>query len=109
MHNLPFLYAYSYCPCYTVYGMVWSMNEVQEAIASLQAKGWTLAAIADELEITVNAVEKWKAGQRTPANRKSMLEHLGRLLQQRHVPPQRRYQKGARADGTQTADAHPTP
>ena len=47
--------------------------------AALQAKGWTLAAIADELETTVNAVEKWKAGQRIPANRKSMLEHLGRL------------------------------
>ena len=79
-----------------MYGIVHSMNEVQEAIAALQAKGWTLAAIADEMEITVNAVEKWKAGQRTPTNRKSILEHLGRLLQMRHVPPQRRYQKDAR-------------
>ena len=72
------------------------MNDVQERLAALQEKGWTLAAVADELEVTVNAVVKWKAGDRTPSNRKSILEHLDRLLQQRRVPPQRRYQKGAR-------------
>lgn len=38
------------------------MNEAQTKIAELQEKGWTLAALADELGVTVNAVEKWKAG-----------------------------------------------
>ena len=44
------------------------MNEIQERLATLQDKGWTLAAIADEVGVTVNAVEKWKAGRRYPAN-----------------------------------------
>ena len=84
------------------------MKDVQDRLAALQDKGWTLAAIATELEITVNAVEKWKAGHRTPTNRKSILEHLDRLLQRRRVPAQRRYQKGARAAGSRTSDGQPT-
>ena len=67
------------------------MNSVQSSLANLRIKGWTLAAIADELEVTKNAVEKWNAGDRTPANRKSTLEHLDRLLQRRRVPKKRRY------------------
>ena len=72
------------------------MNEVQERLQALQEKGWTLAAIADELEVTVNAVVKWKAGDRSPSNRKSICEHLDRLLNQRRIPRKRRYQKGSR-------------
>ncbi len=72
------------------------MNEVQERLLALQEKGWTLAAIADELEVTVNAVVKWKAGDRMPSNRKSIFEHLDRLLLQRRVPLKRRYPKGSR-------------
>ena len=72
------------------------MNAVQEKLAALQAKGWTLAAIADEVGVTYNAVVKWKAANRTPSNEKLLIEHLNRLLQQRKVPPQRRYQKGTR-------------
>ena len=83
------------------------MNDVQERLAALKEKGWTLAAIADELEITVNAVVKWQAGDRTPSNHKSTLEHLDRLLQQRRVPPQRRYQKGVRS-GNRGADVDGT-
>ena len=70
------------------------MNSVQLSLTNLRIKGWTLAAIADELEVTKNAVEKWNAGDRTPANRKSTLEHLDRLLQRRRVPKKRRYAKG---------------
>ena len=69
------------------------MNEVQTCLANLRDKGWTLAAIADELGVTKNAVEKWNVGDRTPANRKSTLEHLGRLLQRQRVPKKRRYSK----------------
>ena len=72
------------------------MNEVQKRIHALQEKGWTLAAIADELEVTVNAVVKWKAGDRTPNSLKSVLEHLDRLLLKRRIPRQRRYPKGSR-------------
>ena len=81
--NLTVMYAVWYCA---------PMNEVQQRLVDLRAKGWTWAAIADELEVTKNAVEKWNAGDRAPANRKSILEHLGRLLQRKRVPKKRRYQ-----------------
>lgn len=42
------------------------MNTIQIKIVKLQEKGWTLAALADEVGVTVNAVEKWKAGDRSP-------------------------------------------
>ena len=49
------------------------MNDVRSQIAELQDKGWTLAAIADEIGVTVNAVEKWKAGDRYPRPDKPIL------------------------------------
>ena len=69
---------------------------------SLRAKGWTWAAIADELEVTKNAVEKWNAGDRTPANRKSTSEHLERLLKVKRVPKKRRYAKAVGRHGRST-------
>jgi transcriptional regulator with XRE-family HTH domain len=69
------------------------MNEVQDRIAQLQDKGWTLAAIADELEVTPNAVEKWKAGDRYPRLEKPVLEALDRLLERKRIPKKRRYKK----------------
>jgi len=67
------------------------MNDVQYRIAELQKKGWTLAALADELELTVNAVEKWKAGVHSP--NKATLILLDQLLKRRRIPKKRRYIK----------------
>ncbi len=67
------------------------MNTVQEKIAELQEKGWTLAAIADELDVTVNAVEKWKAGDRQPSNAKAILMLLSQLIRRKRIPKKRRY------------------
>jgi hypothetical protein len=67
------------------------MNEIQTKIAELQRKGWTLAAIADELAVTVNAVEKWKAGDREPRNAKAVIMLLDQLLERKRIPKQRRY------------------
>lgn len=72
------------------------LNETQTRIAQLQEKGWTLAAIADELEITPNAVEKWKAGDRNPSNIKATLAFLDKLLERKRIPPKRRYHKSNR-------------
>jgi len=69
------------------------MNDIQTKIAELQEKGWTLAAIADELEVTVNAVEKWKAGDREPRNAKAVLLLLDQLVTRKRVPKQKRYNK----------------
>ena len=67
------------------------MNEIQTKLTELQEKGWTLAAIADELAVTVNAVEKWKAGDRQPQNAKAVLMLLDQLLGRKRIPKRRRY------------------
>ena len=69
------------------------MNAIQETLVQLQEKGWTLAALADELAVTVNAVEKWKAGDRYPSNPKLVLHALDGLAKRKRIPKQRRYAK----------------
>jgi ribosome-binding protein aMBF1 (putative translation factor) len=66
-------------------------NEVQTRITELQAKDWTLAAIADEVGLTVNAVEKWKAGVHSP--NKATLAFLDQLLKRKRIPKKRRYHR----------------
>jgi len=70
------------------------MNEVQAKLAALQQKGWTLAAIAREFGNTPNAVQKWKAGDRSPSNTRLTLEKLEQLLGQRKIPKKRHYSRG---------------
>jgi transcriptional regulator with XRE-family HTH domain len=72
------------------------VNEVQTLIAQLQDNGWTLAALADELGVTVNAVEKWKAGDRYPQLEKPVIDALNRLLKRNRIPKKKRYAKGSR-------------
>jgi len=67
------------------------MNEVQTRIAALQEKGWTLTAIADEVGLTVNAIEKWKAGVHSP--QKATLAFLDQLLARKRIPKKRRYHR----------------
>lgn len=71
-------------------------NPVQVALAVLQEKGWTLAALADELDQKVNTLEKWKAGDRNPANEKAVLAMLDQLAKRKRIPKKRRYPKGSR-------------
>lgn len=73
------------------------MNEIQERIASLEQKGWTLAALADELGITKNAVEKWKAGHRQPTNPKAIFALIDKIATYKRIPKKKRYTKGSRA------------
>jgi hypothetical protein len=60
--------------------MLASMNAIQNIIIGLQDNGWTLTALAGELGVTTNAVEKWKAGDRLPANLKVVYIKLEELL-----------------------------
>ena len=69
------------------------MNDVQEKLTDLVSKGWTMSAIADELGVTLNAVQKWKYGDRYPENSKAVLIVMGSLLQKK-APPKRRYPEG---------------
>jgi transcriptional regulator with XRE-family HTH domain len=76
------------------------MNEVQKGISELQDKGWTLAALADELEVTPNAVEKWKAGDRNPSNVKAILVLFDQLARRKRIPKKRRYKPHTRRKET---------
>jgi len=76
-----------------------TMNEVQLAIAKLQEKGWTVAALADKLDQSISTVEKWKSGERNPANSKSVIEMMHHIAKQKRVPKKRRYAKGSRRYG----------
>ena len=69
------------------------MNDVQQKIAILQEKGWTIAALADELGLTINAVEKWKYGERYPANAKAIMIVLDQLALRKRIPKRRRSMK----------------
>ena len=69
---------------------------IQIKLALLQEKGWTLAALADELGQTVNTLDKWKAGQRNPANEKAVFAMLDKIETIKRIPKQRRYVKGSR-------------
>lgn len=76
------------------------MNPVQKTIAVLQKKGWSLAAIADEMGVSYNAVQKWKAGDRQPANRKMMIRGLESLSLRKRIPKRRRSKPRDGGEGT---------
>ena len=75
---------------YTLYAKVPPVNEVQQKLANLEGRGWTLAAIADEVGTTYNAVQKWKSGDRRPSNPKLVLQSLDALYKRKRVPKKRR-------------------
>jgi len=70
------------------------MDDVQNLLDALKAKTWTNASIADEIGVTVNAVEKWQAGDRKVSQ--SHLILLKQLMKRRRIPKRRRYTKGNR-------------
>ena len=76
---------------HTLYVNVPPVNAVQEKLAGLEEKGWTLAAIADEVGVTYNAVQKWKAGTRRPSNARPVLQSLDNLLKRKRIPGRRRH------------------
>ena len=51
---------------------------------------------ADELAVSHNAVEKWKAGDRNPTNGKSLLMFLESLTNKKRIPKKRRYVSSSR-------------
>lgn len=71
-------------------------NEIQTKIAQLVERGWTLAAIADELGVTPDTVELWKAGKRNPTNVKGIMLMLDKVLEKKRIPKKKRYAPGSR-------------
>ena len=55
-----------------------------------------MAAIADELGVTSDTVELWRAGKRNPTNAKGILLMLDRVSEKKRIPKRKRYAKGSR-------------
>ena len=72
------------------------MNNVQTKLIELTDKGWTVAAIADELEVHHMTVRRWQSATRYPENVKGILVMLDALAKRRRIPKQRRYAPGSR-------------
>ena len=73
------------------------MTDVQGTITALRQKGWTLAALADELEVDYDTVARWERGTRSPANAVGVKMALAQLMKRRRIPRRRRYTKKAHA------------
>jgi hypothetical protein len=69
------------------------MNDIQELLAELQGKGWTIAAIADELDVHRETVSRWRSGHSYPDLAAPVKVTLRRLLQRRRIPKRKRYNK----------------
>ena len=69
------------------------MNDIQEKLSELGDKGWTQAAIADELSIHKGTVNRWQLGQTSPPTPKAVLLALDALLTRKRIPKKRRYPK----------------
>jgi hypothetical protein len=59
------------------------MNDVQIILSQLRQRGWTLAAIGDELEVPANTIRKWSAGMHYPANAPAVKAALKQLSKKR--------------------------
>ena len=73
-----------------------SMDEVRQKLAELQGKGWTLAAVADELGAHRETLYGWMARGHEPTHRKLVVLALDGLLRRRRIPKKRRYTEGSR-------------
>ena len=67
------------------------MLEVERMVAQLVIKGWTLAAIADELGVTPQTVMRWQQGSHDPANARPVIMVLKTLMRRKRIPKRKRY------------------
>ena len=66
------------------------MNEVQDRLLALKGKGWTMAAIADELRVSNMTVFRWQKGTRSAENAHAVLYLLESLLERKRIPKRKR-------------------
>ena len=67
------------------------MTDISEKITALRAKGWTVAAIADELQVNYYTVVRWQNQSRLPTNAAGVRMLLERLIRRKRIPKRRRY------------------
>ena len=80
------------------------MNEVQEKLLELKDRGWTMAAIADELDVSHMAVFRWQKGMRKAENSRSVLHMLDTLMKRKRIPKRRRRGSSSSLRNASTGD-----
>ena len=67
-----------------------AIDDVQNKLLELKDRGWTMAAIADELDVSHMAVFRWQKGMRKAENSRSVLHMLDTLMKRKRIPKRRR-------------------
>ena len=62
------------------------MNDVQEKLEQLIEKGWSQAALSDELGVDGGTVNRWYRGRTYPPLPKPVLLALDQLLERKRIP-----------------------
>ena len=65
------------------------METILQALRELKERGWTLAAVADEIGVARYTVDRWRKGIAKPANPRGTVLLLKQLLQRKVIPKQR--------------------
>lgn len=84
------------------------MNDVSVLLEKLLAKGWTISAVADAIEVPRNTVDRWRRGVHQPAHEQAVALLLERLLLRKRIPPRKRYVKVAHPKGSEPRMPAPT-
>ena len=79
------------------------MNDVQVKLAELIALDWSQAAVADELGVSKDTVQRWRAGRTYPPMPKPILIVMESLKKKR--PPKRKRYDGTHHLQRKQADA----
>src|SRR5919106_1486300 len=86
-----FCYAFSNFTIAALCCTVIDMEEIKKMIEELLARGWTTAALSDELGVSRDTVYRWRSGRNPPENPKLVALGLSRLLLRRRIPKRKRY------------------
>ena len=65
------------------------MNEIQQKLADLTGKGWTLVAVADEIGEMWLTVYRWQTGKTYPDAAQSVMSRLNDLTGRKIIPKPR--------------------
>jgi hypothetical protein len=69
------------------------MTETQALLTILRAKGWSIAAIADDLKVNYYTIYRWELGMTSPSNPAPVCRMLWDMLLKDEVPKKRRFKK----------------
>ena len=80
------------------------MNDVQNKLLELKDRGWTIAAIADELASSHMTVFRWQKGMRNADNSRSVIHMLDTLMKRKRIPKRRRRGSSSSLRNASTGD-----